>query len=553
MREPGTREIVLRSAAGGAVEVVEGEVAARARLRGSALEPGPQLPAMPSDLWPHAGMEYGSSRYRLAATSPAIVATGRYIVAASSEQFADRRLQATAIDDGKVWSAAPVNVFAVPAGRVLAAPVDASDRLRVHTVPALDVVVEVGFGSEIVALAGTSELVAAALADGAVVLATVAQLADGARRRVEVATPTIIAFSPDARWLAVGTQGGRIAIIDVERGAVARTLTGGKTAVASLHWSSHGAWLAAGCGKTAYAWPAAGGKPTTLGKAKAWATVIGVHGSAAIVHALRETVRGVDLATGNEVWRVPPYGPAILRGDRAIAVRFGDISEVDARTGARGRTITAPNINVAGVEVVADTVVLAMSSGTRLAVGDSATQRWTPTSEGHGGAVLAVDFDGERFATGARDNRAMVWTRGRPDPVATVAALSAGGGAYPVGGVCLAGEYLWTGQGTAVHRFPDLRRREPVARRGEVRCDVARLARRYRGRLHRDPPAQPRRASVARCDHARDPAGGAARGHVTPRDGRRQARGPARHALVLRARRRCTAARAAGPRTVQRL
>jgi hypothetical protein len=394
-------------------------------------------------------MEYGSDRYRLTQTSPSLQGVGGTIVAVCDRQLADGILHAVELSTGRTFRADAVKAFAVGEGRVVAAPLATPERLRTYALPALTVTGEVDLGAAVSAVAVGRTAVAAAVEDGVLLLGAAA---DGEPRRVAVEAPRVLAFSPDGALLAVGTAAGRVVLVDVARGVVARTLLGGRAEVGSLAWSADGVTVAAAAAKSALVWPSGGGKVITVFKAKNFAVVVGFHGRLLVVHDPQNVLTAVDVDTQRKAWELPQYGPAILRGDRVIAARAADVREIDARTGAIRRRLDAPSVHLHSVEASADTVVLGMSTGTRLVIGDLASGTCQEPPAGHEEALLAVHFAGDRFATGAIDTRALVWARGQATPLASVVPPSRAGTAR-VHAVHLEGDTLWAGMGSTLHRF----------------------------------------------------------------------------------------------------
>ncbi len=195
-------------------------------------------------------------------------------------------------------------------------------------------------------------------------------------------------------------------------------------------------------------WPAAGGKAVTVAKAKIYAIVIGFHGRLLIVHDPQKTITAVDVDTLATAWQHPQYGPAVLRGDKVIAARFDDVREIDAQSGAILRTITAVNGSPHGVEVAGDTIAVGELIGHRVHLGDLASGTWRPAPPGHEAAIKSISFDGDRFATGGRDTRSIVWKRGQAEPLA---AYHAGSTGY-VEAILLEGDTVWAGAGYSLHR-----------------------------------------------------------------------------------------------------
>src|SRR5262249_33520179 len=151
--------------------------------------------------------------------------------------------------------------YGVGIDRVVAAPKASPDRLRAYALPSLARTAEIAVGAPVVHVAVAANAVAAVLEGGVVALVDPALTVEPRRVAVELAITAV--FSPDGSLLAVGTEPGRVAIIDVEKGTVARTLLGGRAEVRRIVWSADGSTVAATSAKSALVWPVKGGKAST--------------------------------------------------------------------------------------------------------------------------------------------------------------------------------------------------------------------------------------------------------------------------------------------------
>jgi WD40 repeat protein len=392
-------------------------------------------------------MHYGTDRFLLTESAPTFTRVGETLVAVCDRQSGRARLQTVALASGEVVASEPVAAHAVLGERVLAAPTAAPGTLRAYAIPSLAAGAEIAIGGEIVAVAAADGAVAAVLAGGTVALVEAALA--GAPRTVAVEGARLAAFSPDGSTLAVGAESGRVTLIDVATGTALRQLLGGRAPIHSLAWSADGGTVAATSAKSTLVWPAAGGKAVTVFKAKSYAIVVGFHGRRLVVHDLHKTISAVDVDTLATAWQHPHYGPVVLRGDRVIAARFDVIREIDAPSGAILRTLTSVNGSPHGVEVAGDTVFMGELMGHRVHVGDLAAGAWRAAPPGHEACPLSVAFDGDRFATGGRDTRAIVWRRGQAEPIAADHAGSTG---Y-VAAIALAGDTVWSAAGYGLRRL----------------------------------------------------------------------------------------------------
>jgi WD40 repeat protein len=392
-------------------------------------------------------MNYGTDRFLLADGDPTLTRVGDTLVAVCERQIDGARLQTVDLASGEVVTGDRTVAHAVLGERVLAAPKAAPGTLRAYAIPSLTAGAEIAVGGEIVAVAVADGAVAALLAGGT--LALVEAALAGAPRPVAVEGARLAAFSPDGSTLAVGAESGRVTLIDVAKGTVLRQLLGGRAPIKSLAWSADGGTVAASSAKSALVWPAAGGKAVTVFKAKSFAVVVGFHGRRLVVHDLHKTISAVDVDTLATAWQHPHYGPVVLRGDRVISARFDVIREIDAQSGAILRTLTSVNGSPYGVEVAGDTVFMGELIGHRVHLGDLATGTWRAAPPGHEAELLCVAFDGDRFATGGRDTRSLVWKRGQAQPIAADHAGSTG---Y-VAAIALEGDTVWSAAGYGLRRF----------------------------------------------------------------------------------------------------
>jgi hypothetical protein len=103
-----------------------------------------------------------------------------------------------------------------------------------------------------------------------------------------------------------------------------------------------------------------------------------------------------------------------------------------------------------------------------------ATTGVSDLGDGHSRSVIAVSFDGDRFATAGEDHRVCVWARGRPAPLFT-AMLSDMPNVYRRQGISLDGGTLLVGDDQRVLRFT-VGDPEPEARSEELDGRVVAVA-----------------------------------------------------------------------------
>ncbi|GAA2575663.1 hypothetical protein GCM10010399_01470 [Dactylosporangium fulvum] len=272
--------------------------------------------------------------------------------------------------------------------------------------------------------------------------------------------PTDMAVGDDGALVAVGTaQGrtGRVVVVDAVAGTVRHVLTGPRKAVGSV--AVRGDLVVASAGNQVLAWtlppaPAPGTRRSAAApKARLLhtvenveATVVGLTpGGLVLVHG-RSVIAAVDPVAGQVVWSADSTNWSRLAGDRLICTRYGEVCERDPESGTVRRTWPVwRSVGIAGVTPQ----LVAVGTGAR--VEPLAKQGGAPDHPaGHDSPVHDVSFDGERFATAARDRWVFVWSRGQADPVAVIDGSDQ---SRPSRAVHLTGDELYTSYGGSVQRW----------------------------------------------------------------------------------------------------
>jgi hypothetical protein len=235
-----------------------------------------------------------------------------------------------------------------------------------------------------------------------------------------------VAWSPDGKRLATGSQDNTAKVWDAETGKELLTLSGHVNGVSSVAWNPDGKRLATGSDdSTAKVWDAGSGREllTLSGHSSYVRSVAWSPDGKRLATGIDDSTAKVwDGETGKELLTLGGHSGSVDSvawspdGKRLATGSWDETAKVwDGETGKELLTLSGHGLPVASVAWSPDGNRLATGSWDKTAkVWDGKTGKELLTLSGHSDCIESVAWspDGKRLATGSRDNTAKVWDVG---------------------------------------------------------------------------------------------------------------------------------------------
>lgn len=238
---------------------------------------------------------------------------------------------------------------------------------------------------------------------------------------------TSLAWTPDARRLALGHPDGAIVVWDIASGSVVQTLKGGWTPVRALGWGPGGVLVMGSEEGSVLVWNTEGGvrrKQLSGHTASITAVSLNSDGSVLATASLDKTVRLWKMPSGEPIRTLTlkaaplsmtfsPDGKGVIVGTGA-----GELSWYSVETGTADKPFLTkgPAVQALSLARTGKQLAVALGSGS-IALFTVEDRKQVQTLLGHSGPVLSLSYrpDGKRLVSAGSDLTLRWWDPTRPE------------------------------------------------------------------------------------------------------------------------------------------